>query len=452
MASIARLGVLDRQTTDKERWLTFAALFLFGFTASCNLFKASPTLTYIGADLGLDAGGLGLIMTFYSICALVMAFPGALVMRKIGVKAMVVISCAIMIAGTAISAVSSSAVLFLAGRAVEGCAYGLICVCGPNILPRLFPRKQMGLAVGIWSQWIACGTIIAFFCAPIIFDATGDWRGVWYVTLGMGVLSLVLLLAFVKMPKVNENEIVAGKADVKVKHGRQFFGSAMAVCGVFMIWCYLYLVNINGMYPTFLQEVKGMSVFDSSMLPNWLAIITIPVGIVAGLLSDRLPIRKWTLVAGYVVVALIFFFLAFQPGKDAGSAWAFCIVMGLCASFIPTYTRGITPLLCTDSLKCDLALASMAFVTGIAQVLAVAASQSVAYIGWVANAQLVCAPLALLAAVLVLVLVKDDRKVAALRAEEDRKNLAEAGVIPGMPEEPERTPAPAPGAAAPIEA
>ncbi|GKG89914.1 hypothetical protein [Gordonibacter urolithinfaciens] len=58
----------------------------------------------------------------------------------------------------------------------------------------------------------------------------------------------------------------------------------------------------------------------------------------------------------------------------------------------------------------------------------------------------------LLAAVLVLVLVKDDRKVAALRAEEDRKNLAEAGVIPGMPEEPERTPAPAPGAAAPIEA
>ena len=76
MASIARLGVLDRQTTDKERWLTFAALFLFGFTASCNLFKASPTLTYIGADLGLDAGGLGLIMTFYSICALVMMRRG----------------------------------------------------------------------------------------------------------------------------------------------------------------------------------------------------------------------------------------------------------------------------------------------------------------------------------------------------------------------------------------
>lgn len=158
--SISSYGVLDRQTTNTERWVTFAALFLFGFTASCNLFKASPVMTVIGGDLGLDAGGLGLIMTFYSIAALVMAFPGALVMRKIGVKAMVVISCAIMVCGTAISAFSSDSGMFLAGRAVEGIAYGLICVCGPNILPRLFPRKQMGLAVGIWSQWIPCGTIM----------------------------------------------------------------------------------------------------------------------------------------------------------------------------------------------------------------------------------------------------------------------------------------------------
>lgn len=139
--SISSYGVLDRQTTNTERWVTFAALFLFGFTASCNLFKASPVMTVIGGDLGLDAGGLGLIMTFYSIAALVMAFPGALVMRKIGVKAMVVISCAIMVCGTAISAFSSDSGMFLAGRAVEGIAYGLICVCGPNILPRLFPRK-----------------------------------------------------------------------------------------------------------------------------------------------------------------------------------------------------------------------------------------------------------------------------------------------------------------------
>lgn len=422
--SISSYGVLDRQTTNTERWVTFAALFLFGFTASCNLFKASPVMTVIGGDLGLDAGGLGLIMAFYSIAALVMAFPGALVMRKIGVKAMVVISCAIMVCGTAISAFSSDSGMFLAGRAVEGIAYGLICVCGPNILPRLFPRKQMGLAVGIWSQWIPCGTIIAFFTAPLVFEATGNWQGIWFVTLALGIVALILLIALVKMPQKNENEIVAGDASIVAKPGKQFFASAALVCVVFFIWVFVYVVNINGMYPTFLQDVKGMSVFDSSMLPNWLAIITIPLGIVAGLVSDKFAIRKKALVTFYVVTALIFFFLAFTPGEDATSSWAFCIIMGVCASFIPTYTRGITPLLCTDSFKCDMALCLMAFFTGAAQVCAVFASMSVAAIGWFANAQFVLAPLCLVAAVAIAIVVKDDKKVVEIRKQEEEADRA----------------------------
>ena len=422
--SISSYGVLDRQTTNTERWVTFAALFLFGFTASCNLFKASPVMTVIGGDLGLDAGGLGLIMTFYSIAALVMAFPGALVMRKIGVKAMVVISCAIMVCGTAISAFSSDSGMFLAGRAVEGIAYGLICVCGPNILPRLFPRKQMGLAVGIWSQWIPCGTIIAFFTAPLVFEATGNWQGIWFVTLALGIVALILLIALVKMPQKNENEIVAGDASIVAKPGKQFFASAALVCVVFFIWVFVYVVNINGMYPTFLQDVKGMSVFDSSMLPNWLAIITIPLGIVAGLVSDKFAIRKKALVTFYVVTALIFFFLAFTPGEDATSSWAFRIIMGVCASFIPTYTRGITPLLCTDSFKCDMALCLMAFFTGAAQVCAVFASMSVAAIGWFANAQFVLAPLCLVAAVAIAIVVKDDKKVVEIRKQEEEADRA----------------------------
>ena len=426
MSNISKYGVLDRQTTPTERWLTFAALFLFGFTASCNLFKASPVMTVIGGDLGLDAGGLGLIMTFYSIAALVMAFPGALVMRKIGVKAMVVISCAIMICGTAISAFAADPGVFLAGRAIEGIAYGLICVCGPNILPRLFPRSQMGLAVGVWSQWIPCGTIIAFFTAPLVYEATGSWQSIWFVTLALGIVAFILLLVLVRMPQKNENEIVAGDASIEAKTGKQFFSSAAVVCAVFFIWCFVYLVNINGMYPTFLQEVKGMSIFDSSMLPNWLAIITIPLGIAAGIISDKFAIRKKALVVFYVVVAIIFFFLAFTPGTDTTSSWAFCIIMGICASFVPTYTRGITPLLCTDSFKSDMALSIMAFCTGLAQVCAVFASMSVAAIGWFANAQFVCAPLCIVAAVISAFAVKDDSKVVALRKQEEQEDRERA--------------------------
>lgn len=426
--NIAQYGVLkDRQTTNTERWLAFSALFLFGFTAACNLFKSAPVMSVIGEQLGLDASLLGLIMTFYSIAALVFAPIGALVMRKVGVKFMVVVSCAIMVVGTAISwASGNNATVFLIGRAIEGVAYGLICVCGPNILPRLFPRKQMGLAVGIWSQWIPCGTIIAFFAAPTIFEATGTWQGIWMATLALGIIALIGLVVFVKMPAKNENTIVAGNDNIEAKHGQQFFGSGIAVCAIFIIWVYCYVVNINQLYPTFLQEVKGLSVFDSSMLPNWLAIITIPLGIAAGVISDKFAIRKKALITCYLIVAVLFYFLAFTPGTDMTGPWAFCIIMGICASFIPTYTRGITPLLCTDGFKCDMALMVMALVTGIAQCLAFAATMSVATIGWFANAQFVCAPLMLLAAILTAIFVKDDKEVTKIRDEEEAQALSAA--------------------------
>lgn len=428
MSAIQTYGVLKgRQTTNTERWLTFAALFLFGFTSACNMFKSSPVMPMIGEQFGVGSGDLGLIMTSYSIAALVFAPIGALLMRKLSVKFMVVVSCGIMVVGTAVAAIASSWGVFLFGRVIEGVAYGLICVEGPNILPRLFPRRQMGIAVGIWSQWIPCGTIIAFFAAPAVLAATGSWQGVWYVTLVLDIVAFILLLALVKMPAKNENTIVDGDDTIEAKPGKQFFRAACSVCIIFVIWVYVYVVNINQLYPTFLQEVKGMSVFDSSMLPNWLAIITIPLGIIAGIISDKFPIRKKCLVIFYVVVALIFWFFAFTPGEDTTGPWIFCIIMGICASFIPTYTRGITPVLTTDGFKTDMSLMCMALFTGVAQVMAFAATQSVAAIGWYNNAHFVCAPLALLAAILVLVLVKDDAAVVKIREEEEAADRAAVG-------------------------
>lgn len=421
MSSITNYGVHHEQLSNTQRWLCFASLFLFGFTTSFNLFKASPAMAIIGADLGLGAAELGNIMTFYSIAALVLAFPGALIMRKIGVKASVVFSGCLMVIGTAISSFcGDNDIVFMTGRAIEGCAYGLICVIGPNILPRLFPRKQMGLAVGIWSQWIACGTIIAFFVAPAIFSAAGDsWHAIWYFSLGLGIVALLLMLILVKMPAINENELVAGDVTVKANVGKQFMLPAIMVSVAFTFWVFIYVDNINGMYPTFLQEVKGMSMFDSSMLPNWIALITVPLGIAAGVIAGRTHTRKWLIAIPYAIVAVILFFCAFTPGDDVAGPWIFCIVMGICASFIPTCTRAIIPILVTDPFKTDMALAVMAFVTGVAQVCATLASFSIAEIGWTANGQFVLAPLALLAAIIVAVFVKSDRSVGKLREEED---------------------------------
>lgn len=153
MSSVSTFGVQSRQLKPSERWICFAALFFLGFTATFNQFKAAPAIQFIGADLGMSVDMLSQIMGVFSIAGMLLAFPGMLVMQRFGVKFSIVVTSIIQFIGSLICAFSGDTAIFLVGRTLEGVAYGLICVIGPNIMPRLFPLKDQGVVMGIWSQW-----------------------------------------------------------------------------------------------------------------------------------------------------------------------------------------------------------------------------------------------------------------------------------------------------------
>lgn len=423
--SVSRYGVQSRQLNSTERWLCFAALFFLGFTATFNQFKAAPAIQFIGADLGMSVEMLSQIMGVFSIAGMLLAFPGMFVMQRLGIKFSIVVTSALQLAGSLICVFAPDTALFLAGRTLEGVAYGLICVIGPNIMPRLFPLKDQGLCMGIWSQWTPVGVVIAFFTAPMIFDAAGgaalafSWRPIWYVSIVMEIVSIVWLLVSCKMPAIPENELVDGDPSRRKKPGRNYMLAGFVVCAFFFVWVFDYVANINTLYPTFLQNVKGLNVFDSAMLPNWTALISIPLGIAFGVVADRLNFRKWMIAGGYLLVALCMAFFYFTPGTDMTGPWTASILMGLCGALVPTGTRAIAPVLVPEPKKTDLVLATMAFATGVAQVVGgYIVSPLVASVGWQANAQFVLAPLAVIAAVAVIVFVKSDKKISEVRAEE----------------------------------
>ncbi|MCI2241216.1 MFS transporter [Adlercreutzia faecimuris] len=425
--SVSKFGVQPGQLTPAQRWLCFAALFFLGFTATFNQFKVAPAIQYIGVDLGMPVDMLSQIMGVFSIAGMLLAYPGMWVMQRCGVKSSIVATACIQLVGSVVCAVSTTAPVFLVGRTLEGVAYGLVCVIGPNIMPRLFPLKNQGAAMGIWSQWTPMGVVIAFFLAPLIYDAAGgtsvafSWQPIWYVSLVMEVIAILWLLVSCKMPAVPENELVAGDPSRRRAPGRNFMLAGFMVCAVFFVWVYVYVANINTLYPTFLQNVKGLGVFDSSMLPNWTAIITIPLGIVFGILADRYRFRKAMVIVGYLIVAVSVAFFFYTPGADMTGPWTGCILMGLAGALVPTGTRAIAPVLVPEPRKTDLVLATMAFATGLAQVVGgYIVSPLVTSLGYQVNAQLILAPLAVLAAVLVAVFVKSDRAVAEVRAEEER--------------------------------
>ena len=228
MDKIARYGVASRQLSPRERWVCFAALFFLGFTATFNQFKVAPAIQFIGTDLGIATDMLSQIMGVFSIAGMLLAFPGMWVMQRCGVKSSIMVTAVIQLIGSLVCVFATSAAVFLIGRTLEGVAYGLICVIGPNIMPRLFPLKNQGTCMGIWSQWTPMGVVIAFFTAPLIFDAAGGaavpfaWRPIWYVSMIMETASIIWLFISCKMPAIPENELVEGDPQRRKKPGRNF--------------------------------------------------------------------------------------------------------------------------------------------------------------------------------------------------------------------------------------
>ena len=420
--TIKNYGLLDRQLMDKERWICFWALFFFGFMCSFSLFKASSVLPQIAADLSIPAGDIGMVMTSFSIAGLILAYPAAWIMRTIGLKASVMIAAVISIVGTLLGCVAPTAEIFMISRAIEGVAYGLFSVQGPNLLPRLFPTNKLGLVMGVWSLWMPVGSVCSFVITPLMYEAFG-WHSAWWACAIAEILATIGLLIFMKMSAVPENEIVDGDATKKRKPVKNHFFAAIMMQVAFTGWCFVYLSNINGLYPTFLQEVKGLSVFDASLLPTVLALITIALGTFAGILSDKLQARKSFAVIAYLVVAAVMFTVGFTDDpNDIVSPWITMVIIGMCGSVLPMATRSIVPVLCPDPKKTDYALATMAFTTCVAQVFGVVASQSVQALGWNGNAVFVLGPVAVVAALIVLFCVTSDKKaIKSLREAEGKE-------------------------------
>ena len=198
-------------------------------------------------------------------------------------------------------------------------------------------------------------------------------------------------------------------------------GAAMVVSAFFMVYVFIYVCNIGTFYPTFLQNNKGMTVMESSMLTNVISILGIIIGIASGILADKLKARKWFVVIGYLFAAVACFFFLYTNGPDLVGPWVGAICMAFVVGMVPTCTRALIPAIVVDPKKTDTALTTMGFFLSLAKVIGgYTVSPILVAIGYYANAMWVMAPLALLAAVVVAIFVKSERAAKALREQDEQ--------------------------------
>lgn len=176
-SKLVNWGVADRQLTNGERWATLIFLLLYATFSMYNQVKPTTIMVPLGMQFGMDLSTIGNLMTFYSIAGLVISMPGVWLMRNIGIKTSLAIGGVIQFIGTMVGIYSTTVGMLMFSRVLEGVGLSVITVLGPNVMPRLFPSKKLGLVMGVWSMWPAIGIIVNSLASPQLY-AMGDWQAI----------------------------------------------------------------------------------------------------------------------------------------------------------------------------------------------------------------------------------------------------------------------------------
>lgn len=165
------------------------ASFLTPFIGS-SVNIALPT---IGKEFALDAIALGWIATSYILAAAASLVPLGRLADIHGRKKIFTYGVIIYIASSILSAVSTSAVMLIAFRVLQGIGGAMIFGTGVAILISVFPTEERGKALGMNVASVYVGLSLGPVLGGFLTQHFG-WRGVFLATVPLGLIIIIAVL------------------------------------------------------------------------------------------------------------------------------------------------------------------------------------------------------------------------------------------------------------------
>jgi predicted MFS family arabinose efflux permease len=318
-------------------WVILVVVYLASVVAPLNQFKVPPLIPVLMETIHINLPQAGLLMSSIAAVGLILALPAGLILQRFGPKLTVLVAMAGLATGSALGAVSTSFPILLAGRVLEGVGFGLIGVAAPATIAMWFPPSKQGTPMGIWATWVPLGSILMYNLAPMMAVRFG-WQSVWWVGLAFALVMAILSGLLLRRPPDGPQGRLPNPSmseSWKALANRDIWLLAASFA------CFnLALVNIATYYPTFLNEVRGLSLSQASFItsiPGLLIMVSSPL---SGWFSDRINSRRLVFSLPYLVLAVILIFPFQATGWQIS---ALMVAYGFVVGLIPTATFAAAP-------------------------------------------------------------------------------------------------------------
>ncbi|AYQ40717.1 MFS transporter [Burkholderia aenigmatica] len=294
------------------RWAMILMCFLanvINFIDRANLAIAAPS---IRADLGLDAVGMGLVLSAFFWTYAFLQLPAGWFIDKVGVR----VSLALAVGWWSVFTVATGAARGLTQlvgvRLMLGVGEAAAIPSFAKVAFNWFPRSERGLASSIFDSGSRVGSALSLPLVAWLISIVG-WRGSFVITGGIGIV-WALAWWFVYRDPERYRAIAPDAVDALLAQ-RAAPTVAAATDGPKVSWLDLFRYRtVWGMmiglfclnfaiyffitwFPSYLLQSRGFSLASLGtwgMLP---ALLAIPGGWLGGYVSDSLFRRGWSATA-----------------------------------------------------------------------------------------------------------------------------------------------------------
>jgi len=321
---------------DRSRWATIWLIVGAGIVSAFQAGKAPMALAAIQADLGIDLAMASWVVSAFAILGALTGIAIGVGVDHAGAKRMAVGGLLLQAAGSGLGALTGSAPLLLATRAIEGFGFLATTIAAPALIAAVANPRDRDRAFALWATFFPVGMTIIMLNAPLL-TALG-WRGFWLV-------NAVVLLAYAGLFALGVQPAPAtGSARASVTSDmRQLLsaGGPWLLAGLFAAYLAVYLA-VFGFLPSILTDRLAVGEEAGSML----SAVAVAAGAVGCLACGQLLVRgvqPWLiLIVAFGLMALCGFGI-FSESVPGWLAYAICIVFSFVGGFIPVVLIDAVP-------------------------------------------------------------------------------------------------------------
>ncbi|GAB3461256.1 MFS transporter [Kineococcus endophyticus] len=189
------LPVSAPERPERPVGVVVAVLALGGISVALMQTLVIPIVSQLPTLLGTTTSNAAWAVTATLLAGAVATPIAGRLGDMVGKRPLLLASLAAMVVGSVVCALSDSLAPMVVGRALQGCAAGVIPL-GISLMRDVLPAEKLGPATALMSASLGVGGALGLPAAALIADHL-DWHWLFWVSAGLGAVVLLLVLALI---------------------------------------------------------------------------------------------------------------------------------------------------------------------------------------------------------------------------------------------------------------